>query len=489
MRWKRRFTKGSTVPNTKFSTVKRLMLALCAITLLVATATADASAAGKKRAPSKPNEKYASIVIDAATGVVISERNPDKILHPASLTKMMTLYMTFEAIQQGTLRKTQRLTVSSNAAVQPPSKIGLEAGATIRVEDAILSLVTRSANDISVVLAEGIGGNETRFTRMMTAKAKQLGMRNTHFVNPHGLHNPLQITTARDMAILSRALMRDFPMEYRYFSTNRFVYAGTTYRNHNRLLESYEGLDGIKTGYIAASGYNLAASAVRDGRRLIGVVFGGRTAASRNEHMAEILDAGFARLSSPQVAARGGAQVAALSDAPDVRLPARKPGTVAAVTAVDRALAGTKMAAINPEMRDDDDADANTGLVGVQEGDRAGAGSDGLFIKENLASKGPRIIHNIAPVTGSGPVRQTLGADVWSIQIGAFSTHAAGLSALRGVRDTLPPTISSNSQYIIAPLMTSRGVIYRARLTGLSRDQATQACRTLKDNCLVLAAQ
>jgi D-alanyl-D-alanine carboxypeptidase len=472
------------VSKTGYASVKRLLCLLCAVMLLTATAVGGADAAGKKQRKNQPNEKYASIVIDAATGVVLSERNPDKILHPASLTKMMTLYLTFEAIQQGTLRKTQRLSVSSHAASQPPSKIGLEPGDTIRVEDAIYSLVTRSANDIAVVVAEGIGGSEPRFARLMTAKAKQLGMRNTNFVNAHGLHNPQQISTARDMAVLSRALMRDYPNEYRYFKTNRFVYAGTAYRNHNRLLESYEGMDGIKTGYVAASGYNLAASAVRDGRRLIGVVFGGRTGTSRNEHMAELLDAGFARLGSPQVARR----ITEQTQLAEVRLPVRKPGTVAAVTAVDRALAGTKVA-MNPEIRGDDDDDTNTGLVGVEQGGRDGSGSDSLFIKGNLAAKGPRIIHNMAPATGSGPVRQTLGADVWSVQVGAFSTHDAGLSALRGVRDKLPKTISGHSQYIIAPLMTSRGVIYRARLSGLSRDQATQACRILKDNCLILAAQ
>lgn len=460
--------------------MKRVLILLCVIAMVMASAIHPADAARKKSKAPQPNNKYASIVIDAATGAVISERNPDKILHPASLTKMMTLYLTFEALQQGTIRKTQRLNVSSNASIQPPSKIGLEPGDTIRVEDAILSLVTRSANDISVVLAEGIGGSEARFARMMTAKAKQLGMRNSSFVNPHGLHNPLQITTARDMAILSRALMRDFPTEYRYFKTNKFVYAGNTYRNHNRMLDSYEGMDGIKTGYVAASGYNLAASAVRDNRRLIGVVFGGRTAASRNEHMAEILDAAFERLSQPQVASRtNNVQIAAAT----TPMPVRKPGTTGAVTAVDRALANTKVA-INDNAEDDA---GNTGLVGVQEGDRD-VGSNSLFIKEKLT--GPRIVHNMEPEAGSAPVRQTLGAGgTWSVQIGAFSTHNAGLAALRGVRDKLPKTISGHTQYIIAPLMTSRGVIYRARLSGLSREQATMACRQLKDNCLILAAQ
>jgi D-alanyl-D-alanine carboxypeptidase len=436
--------------------VKRVFLFLCVLTLLATFASNGTLAAGKNRKPAQPNEKYASIVIDATTGAVISARNPDKVLHPASLTKMMTLYLTFEAIQQGNLRKTQRLPVSSNAAMQPPSKIGLQPGDTIRVEDAILSLVTRSANDISVVLAEGIAGSEQRFAQMMTARARQLGMRNTRFVNPHGLHDPLQVSTARDMAVLSRALMRDFPGEYRYFSTNRFVYAGTTYRNHNRLLESYEGLDGIKTGYIAASGYNLAASAVRDNRRLIGVVFGGRTAVSRNTHMAEILDAGFARDSAPRVASH----VTEQPHTAAVRLPVNKPG--ARANADDGA---TRVAA--------------SGLI------RSDSGNNPVAPLQSA----PRIIHNIAPAAGAAAPLRLSGEDVWAVQVGAFSTHDAGLDALRGVRDRLPKTISGHSQYIIAPLMTSRGVIYRARLSGLSRDQATQACRILKDSCLILAAQ
>lgn len=470
--------------------MKRILFLICILVLAAAAQPADA-ARKKTQAAQQPNNKYASIVIDAATGAVISEKNPDKLLHPASLTKMMTLYMTFEAIQQGRISKNQRLTVSSNAAIQPPSKIGLEAGATIRVEDAILSLVTRSANDMAVVLAEGIAGSETRFARLMTLKAQQLGMRNTHFVNPHGLHSPMQITTARDMATLSRALMRDFPNEYRYFRTNKFVYAGNTYRNHNRMLESYEGMDGIKTGYVAASGYNLAASAVRDGHRLIGVVFGGRTAASRNEHMAVLLDAAFARAGQPMVASalRAPQIQPAAGGADTPRLPVRKPGTVAAVTAVDRAIAHNKLA-MNDIGLTDDEAIANTGLVGIEEGDRSG-GSNALFLKDKpLASAPPRIIHNLGSVEAPPQAPAALSAaNAWSVQIGAFSSHNAGLSALRGVRDKLPGSLTAQTQYIIAPLMTSRGVIYRARLSGLSRDQATKTCQILKDNCLILAAQ
>ena len=453
---------------------KIICLALVTSLFLSAVAIGSAEAARKKAAG--PNLKYASIVVDAATGVVVSERYADKKLYPASLTKMLTLYLTFEAIRDGRLRKNSRLNVSSLAEAQEPSKLGLKSGSSIRVEDAILALVTKSANDVAVVLAEGIGGSQARFATLMNLRAKQLGMNNSSFVNPHGLHDTRQYSTARDMATLGRALMRDFPREYAYFKTNSFSYAGKTYGNHNKLLKSYEGMDGIKTGYVHASGYNLAASAVRDGRRLVGVVFGGRTSLSRNNHMAEILDAGFARLGEPQIARRieqREGQTAALT------LPVRKPTTVAAVTAVDRALANRVAA------NDDNEPFDALGLVGVEQGDRE-TGNDALYIRP---AKTVNIIRGKVPETPSAPVRQTLGQAVWSIQVGAFSSRDAGLTALRDTRGQLPQTLTTNGQYVIAPLITSRGMIYRARLTGLSRDQATQACRLLKQNCLILAAQ
>ncbi|HEX2753269.1 MAG TPA: D-alanyl-D-alanine carboxypeptidase family protein [Alphaproteobacteria bacterium] len=455
-------------------TFKFICLLLLTSFFLSAAVTGSADAARKKA--TGPNLKYASIVVDATTGVIVSERHADKRLYPASLTKMMTLYLTFEAIRDGRLRKNSRLTVSSLAEAQEPSKIGLKAGTSIRVEDAIYALVTKSANDVAVVLAEGIGGSQARFATQMNLRAKQLGMRSSNFVNPHGLHDARQYSTARDMATLSRALMRDFPHEYGYFKTNSFSYAGKTYGNHNKLLKTYEGMDGIKTGYIHASGYNLAASAVRDGRRLIGVVFGGRTSLSRNNHMAELLDAGFARLGEPQIARRieqREVQTAGVS------LPVRKPTTVAAVTAVDRALAARVAANDNDEPFD------ALGLVGIEQGDSE-TGNDAIYIRP---SKTVNIIRGNTPETAAAPVRQTLGQAVWSIQVGAFSTRDAGLTALRDTRGQLPPALITNGQYVIAPLITSRGMIYRARLTGLSRDQATQACRILKENCLILAAQ
>lgn len=241
--------------------------------------------------------KYAAIVVDADTGKVLHEANADTRNFPASLTKMMTLYMLFEAIEQGQMTLDTRLKVSKRAAGMAPSKLGLAPGSTIMVRDAIKALVTKSANDVAAVVAENLaGGSESRFAQNMTTKARSLGMRNTTFKNASGLPNRSQLSSARDLAILSQRLMKDFPQHYHVFSISTFNYAGQTIRSHNRLNASYEGADGLKTGYTVASGFNLATSAKRDNRRLIGVVLGGKTARTRDAHMASLLDNGFAKL-------------------------------------------------------------------------------------------------------------------------------------------------------------------------------------------------
>ncbi len=240
--------------------------------------------------------KYASIVIDAESGEVLYAKNSNTRNHPASLVKMMTLYMVFDALEKRKLKLNQGLRVSRRAAGMPPSKLGLRRGQTIRVKEAILALVTKSANDVAVVVAEAIGGTESQFAQKMTKKARQLGMKRTTFRNASGLPNRRQLSTARDMATLAKALIRDFPQYYHYFGTKKFKFRGRTYRNHNKLLRTYAGADGIKTGYIRASGYNLVASSVRNGRRVIAVVFGGKTSRSRNRHTATLLDRGFKRL-------------------------------------------------------------------------------------------------------------------------------------------------------------------------------------------------
>ncbi len=240
--------------------------------------------------------KYAAVVIDAETGEVLHARNSNTRNYPASLVKMMTLYMVFDALEKRKLKLNQGLRVSRRAAGMPPSKLGLRRGQTIRVKEAILALVTKSANDVAVVVAEAIGRTESQFAQKMTRKARQLGMKRTTFRNASGLPNRRQLSTARDMATLARALIRDFPQYYYFFATKSFKYRGRTYRNHNKLLRTYKGADGIKTGYIRASGYNLVASSVRNGRRVIAVVFGGKTSRSRNRHTASLLDRGFKRL-------------------------------------------------------------------------------------------------------------------------------------------------------------------------------------------------
>jgi len=238
----------------------------------------------------------ASIVIDADSGMVLEAKRADRRLYPASLSKMMTLYLLFEALDEGRVTLATRMRVSRRAAGQPKSKLGVKAGSTITVHQAIQALIVRSANDVATVIAEALGGEEWKFAALMTRKARELGMRRTSFRNASGLPNRRQITTARDMATLARAMYRDFPHHYHYFATRSFRYKGKTYQTYNHLLTRYPGADGLKTGYIRASGFNLAFSAERGGKRLIGVVLGGGTPGSRDRAMARLLDQGFARV-------------------------------------------------------------------------------------------------------------------------------------------------------------------------------------------------
>jgi len=254
--------------------------------LLCATAVIALSA-------SPVQAKYASLVMDAETGRVLHQVNADTRNYPASLAKMMTLYLVFEALNEGRLALDHHLEVTARAARQPAARLGLKRGQTITVEQAILALVTKSANDASVVIAQSLKGSQRDFALVMTAKARQLGMRRTTFRNPSGLLHRGQLSTARDMAVLARRLLKDFPEFYHYFSTRSFVYGGIEHKNHNDLLKTYQGTDGIKTGYISASGFNLVASVKRGGHRLIGVLFGGRSARTRNRQMVKLLDKGF----------------------------------------------------------------------------------------------------------------------------------------------------------------------------------------------------
>jgi D-alanyl-D-alanine carboxypeptidase len=239
----------------------------------------------------------ASIVVDGNTGAVVEESNPDALRHPASLTKVMTLYLLFERLDAGKIKLDTPLMVSAHAAAQAPTKLGLKPGQTISVENAIKGIVTRSANDAAVVIAENLGGSEEAFARLMTQKARALGMSRTTYVNASGLPDDAQITTARDEALLGRAIQDRFPRYYRFFSTTSFVFRGQTIRGHDHLLGSVPGVDGIKTGFTNASGFNLITSVHRDGRYLVGVVLGGRSAAERDAHMRALIAANI-RLAS-----------------------------------------------------------------------------------------------------------------------------------------------------------------------------------------------
>lgn len=279
--------------------------------------------------------RYASIVVDYKTGKVLHAVNPDTRNYPASLTKMMTIYLAFEAVRKGQLTMDQKLTVSRRAAAARPSKLGLIPGSTITVRNAILALITKSANDVAVVMAEAIGGTERKFGRLMTKKARELGMKRTNFRNASGLPNRRQLSTARDMSILARKLLADFPAQYQLFSTKQFEFKGRKFRNHNSLLIDYPGADGMKTGYTRASGYNLVVSASRNGNRIIGVVFGGKSARARNSHMRRLLNRSFAKLapSKPKTgpvakqAPKKPAVVPSTALAMSVPKPLRKPST------------------------------------------------------------------------------------------------------------------------------------------------------------------
>ncbi len=258
-------------------------------------------------APAQANSKYAAIVVDANTGKTLFASNADAERYPASLTKMMTLYLTFEALQSGRISKTTKVPFSKNAAAEPPTKLGVKAGGSVTVETAIYSLVTKSANDASTALAEMLGGSEAEFARMMTAKARKLGMNSTVFRNANGLPNPAQHTTARDMATLGIALREHYPQYYDYFSTRSFQYGNQRLSNHNRLLGRIKGVDGIKTGFTRASGFNLVSSVSDGNRRIVAVVMGGQSGKSRDDHMAELIRTHLPKASSR----RGGGNLVA----------------------------------------------------------------------------------------------------------------------------------------------------------------------------------
>lgn len=349
--------------------------------------------------------KYASLVMDAETGRVIHEINADTRNYPASLTKMMTIYLVFDALKNDLWTLNTRLRVSARAARQPASRLGLRRGQRINVEDAILALVTKSANDVATLVAENMSGSERGFALKMTATARRLGMSRTTFRNASGLPHRGQLSTARDMGILARALIRDFPVYYRYFSTDRFSYRGVTHRNHNKLLKTYDGVDGIKTGYIRSSGFNLVASAHRDGRRVIAVIFGGNSPNSRNALMTRLLNLGFKALN---------------------RDPVR--------------IASTRKA------------------------------------KTRIAKAKPRPM----PLARAKPKTVLPKNRRWGVQVGAFARYAQAFEAARSAVEAVPALLSQGRIKVVLLRKKNGKTLQRARINGISKNQAYRACRTLK---------
>lgn len=425
------------------------------------------------------NPKYASLVMDANTGMILYQRHADKSLHPASLTKMMTLLMTFEALDSKKLRLHDKVYISSHATSQVPSKLDLPKGSYIRVEDAIYALVTKSANDVAVALAEKLAGTESNFALKMTYKAKALGMNKTRFYNASGLHHPKQITTARDMAILSRHIINAHPNYYRYFSTRHFTYRGKTYRNHNRLLGVYDGMDGMKTGYIRASGFNLVASVKRGDRRIIGVVFGGRSSQSRNAHMKVVLDRGFNKLDQVLIAA-------AKKVAPK---PDRKPQLTALVASV------TQNSAIEPASGQSQQVAFKTsdGVKWADFNSLLENSSFSTFIGEGDfdPSEIRRFKTGLIAINAvkNYPIHKqdTSNKHKWSIQLGAFTTQSKTQTVIKKSLNELPSSLKK-ATYSLAPVNTRKGVVYRARITGYSEKEAKRACSYFKD-CILIRPQ
>lgn len=492
--------------------ILRALCFLCLVTMLAVIGAGDAFAAKKKSTKTSnasEKERYAAIVVDAQTGEVLMARHADSIRYPASLTKIMTLYMTFDAIAQGRLRFSDRITISSRAAKMSPSKLGLPVGSSIRVEDAIRALVTKSANDISVALAERIAGSEKNFAAKMTRKARELGMTRTTFRNASGLPDPQQTSTARDMAKLAIALLTDFPDRYHYFGIRNFEYNGVTHRNHNRLLGEYRGLDGIKTGFINASGFNLVASAKQNGRRLIGVVFGGKTWRSRNEHMVKLLDEGFATL-----ATRPRMQEASVRNmTPPIPLPppmredftpmvgqytsddaeedgAYSPDDSQQITSIIETVKAQPFKKSVP----DDSApplpvrrpDAPPVQLSRPEPVGSGAPTPPMAAAQTVMqlriprSQLPEGIHPSQIVSATSD-----NGNNWSIQVGAFQSRAMTDKALRTAQAKLPAHLQGGRP-VIVPQSTGGAMIFRARIQGYSELQANSACAHL-GACLVVS--
>ncbi len=438
---------------------------------------------------SAKSERKAAIVVDAVSGEVLYEKQADRRHYPASLTKMMTLYLLFDAVERGQLSMNSRLPVSKHAAAQPPSKVGVKAGGSITVEQAVRSLAIKSGNDVAVVVAEALGGSEAGFGRKMTAMARKLGMWRTSFFNASGLPDKRQLSTPRDMAKLSRALLYDFPRFYHYFSAPGFSYEGRQFNSHNRLLYSYGGADGIKTGYTRAAGYNISVSAVRGGRRLIAVVFGADSSGKRNTWAASLLDRAYplAQQGHPkqQFAAmdRGGKlpalqpRITNSGPAPKVKplLPLPPQTNLAATPAPKAQPAAPK----NLPVVASTPAKAPVVTAAAPATTQAAPANNQAAPANNQAApaKNPAVtpVVQAVPVAAAPTARKSLsGGGLWAIQVGAFSiSESAHNAASQAIQAT---QVLGNGNVEVVEVLQGENRLFRGRVSGLAETQARQAC-------------
>ena len=447
--------------------LRRIALALATITFVVSGNLSGSSAFA--------NAKYAGIVIDAKTGKTLYSYKADAIRYPASLTKMMTMYMMFEAFAERKMSKKTRIRMSKYAASKPPSKLGIRAGRSIAAEHAVFALATKSANDVAAAVAEHLGGTEGNFAKMMTRKARQLGMKNTTFKNASGLTSRGQLTTARDMARLGVALREHFPQYYKYFQTRNFKYAGKNYRNHNRLLGQIKGVDGIKTGYTRASGFNLVSS-VQSGRRsIVAVVLGGRSGKSRNAQMAKLIRQYLPKASRGGkrnlVAARKSSNIVVASA---VRLPKRGPIPQFRTSQVAKTVINTQQTINVASATEFNQASVKQRLAQA--------------VTPVPATRPTAAVAYVDPITTGNIVQKSTG---WVVQIGAAGDKKSALGLLKKAQVKFPKTLGSKKLYT-ETVAKGNAVLHRARFVGFSgKSEANRACKILKKKrfaCLALSS-
>ena len=459
---------------------------VAAVAVIVTTVAASSVA--------QANPKYAGIVIDVKTGKVLYSENADSLRYPASLTSMMALYMVFEALEAGRITLNSKVPFSANAAKEPPSKLGVGTGRSITVEQAILSLVTRSANDVATALAEFVGGSEQRFAQMMTAKARSLGMTKTTYRNAHGLPNTAQMTTARDQARLSIALRQHFPQYYGYFSTSSFRFGKQTIGNHNRLLGQVCGVDGIKTGYTRAAGYNLATSAEADGRSIVAVVLGATSGARRNAQMTSLVKRYFPQASS----SRGGGNLiakndtsiapaqatAALGDAGVPNLPQTGPLPNVRYSGVAQAYAASPSvnaaSAALDTMRPTAPAARSGDAVPVPQPAPAYMPNSGAAVAPAAVTQSVAAASATPAEIDSVTTASTAPSSGWVVQIGTSPDKDLAMDLLRTAQDKGGKVLRSATPFTVA-YGDGAKQIYRARFGGFDdQKDAVNACNALK---------